>query len=199
MSVSAPGRDAGPASAADRLRSHTRGKHRALDDRVRVHERVASRAGYADLLAFFAAGVGPVERWLLDHPLIAGVPGWPDRAGSPLLHADLRTLGRESPVEAGHFPPPDETEAGLLGVVYVLEGSALGGLLIAKLARRSLGVTAGTGASYFGRDADDPTGPWERFKSHLNARVRDDAARRRAAAAADRVFDHFLARADTLR
>ena len=82
--------------------------------------------------------------------------------------------------------------------MYVVEGSALGGLMIAKLARRSLGVTAADGAAFFTRNADDPAGPWERFKSHLNARVREDAARRRAADAAAAVFDRFLERADLL-
>jgi len=48
------------------------------------------------------------------------------------LNADLAALGRESMEIAEHFPEP-QSIGGLIGVLYAIEGSTQGGLMIARL------------------------------------------------------------------
>ncbi|QDT16705.1 biliverdin-producing heme oxygenase [Alienimonas californiensis] len=175
------------------LRAATDERHRAVEARLDLGELLRSRAGYAALLGYFAASLAPVEAWIDAHPHAAALPDG-RRRGLPLLREDLRALGVAAepagPVAAFNLAGP--SEAHLLGVLYVVEGSALGGLTIAKQARRALGVTAETGASFFLRNAGDPLGPWTRFKQRLDARVRSSEQRAAAVDAARAAFDQFL-------
>jgi heme oxygenase len=41
-----------------------------------------------------------------------------------------------------------------MGALYVIEGSALGGAVLARVAKRALGLTSLTGAGFFAADAD---------------------------------------------
>ncbi|MFH5803064.1 biliverdin-producing heme oxygenase [Alienimonas sp. DA493] len=183
-----------PEGAAALLREATRERHAAVEARLDLAELLASPAGYAALLGYFAASLAPVEAWVAAHPRADALPAGLFRPGTPLLRDDLRALGADAAAPAADplFLLDGPTEAHLLGVLYVLEGSALGGLTIAKQARRALGTTATTGASFFLRNAADPLGPWNAFKQRLNARVRTAADRDAAVAAARAAFDQFL-------
>ncbi|NNJ24298.1 biliverdin-producing heme oxygenase [Alienimonas chondri] len=181
-------------TAAAHLRSVTAERHRLVEEKLDVPALLKTRRGYTSLLAYFAACVGPVERWVDAHPQSETLPARPRSLGFALLQADLRTVGAEANLapSGSTWVFDGESVEHLLGALYVVEGSALGGMAIAKMARRSLGVTASTGASFFLRNAADPLGPWNAFKQILNARTRTESQRAGAAAAATAAFEHFL-------
>lgn len=120
-----------------------------------------------DALADLAGAVtGLAERWVPGAPDEAGLLhrlGWPRRRRRlELLDADRRTLGPEtSKPPAGRLPG---NTAGLVGALYVLEGSTLGGVLIDRELRRQAWYRASPLPSLTGYGAD--TGRlWRSFRA----------------------------------
>jgi heme oxygenase len=104
---------------------------------------------------------------------------WADRRRSDMLAADLSALGLTSPplLAVADFHSEDE----LWGAVYVLEGSKLGGAMLAKQVPKSLPSTY---LSHHG-----PKGAMKAFMERLDgAHIIDED---RAIAAARSIFDHF--------
>src|SRR5689334_20031028 len=108
------------------------------------------------------------------------VPDWQQRRRAHLARTDLATLGapeRAFPQSSGHLPPVTSCEH-VLGLVYVLEGSTLGGAwLLRQLA--PLGITAAHGGSYLASYGSDRGKMWQRFlftleEAHLRG-VRADS------------------------
>jgi heme oxygenase len=78
--------------------------------------------------------------------------------------------------------------AAAFGALYVVEGSTLGGTIIARQVERSLGFTAGAGCSYF-RSYGAALGPmWKAFGRRL-LDLSDPAFDDRAVASANRTFE----------
>lgn len=101
-------------------------------------------AHYAGFLSSMAAGLLPLERALEGAGIRATVPDWPERRRASLLIDDLHALGAAPLRELD--PPAVGGEARQLGIVYVLEGSRLGGKLLLKraLAHADARVSAAT-------------------------------------------------------
>jgi len=163
------------------LRERTRAQHDRIEAALRWKTRASDRGRYGEWLArlhsFYA-------RW---EPAIAASLCAPDfvdpRRKLPLLEQDLTALGVAPLPPAGAPPYPFVTPAEALGALYVLEGSTLGGLLIAAHVRRSLGHAPAFHGGY-GRST---AAMWRRFQAELDARV-DSAMLDDSVAAADRTF-----------
>ncbi|GAA4003793.1 biliverdin-producing heme oxygenase [Hymenobacter fastidiosus] len=94
-------------------------------------------------------------------------PAWEldQRYRAPLILADLAQLGSPAGPPLCPALPPLGTRPQLLGAMYVLEGSSLGGQVIA----RQLAQAGIAGRSYFGGRAER-TGPlWKAFCQQLEA------------------------------
>ena len=74
-----------------------------------------------------------------------------------LLHFDLGTSIISS-------RPVLDDLAAVLGSLYVIEGSALGGRVIAPQLKRTLGLTQGAGASYFHGFGGETAAMWSNFR-----------------------------------
>lgn len=80
--------------------------------------------------------------------------------------ADLQTLGQPAPSGApATWTPSDQAEA--VGCAYVMEGSALGGVVIARIVERELGLGAAT--SYLRGHGARTRELWRSFLSELDA------------------------------
>lgn len=141
----------------ERLKIETRPAHDRIETAVNLGRLTASPAAYRSLLIRF---YGFHRAWEEKAAALA-----PDRAvfqsrlKTPLLTRDLRALGLTDE-EIIHLPrcralmPLPGPEA-VLGGMYVIEGSTLGGAIIAREVERKLRMTAETGCAYFrsyGRD-----------------------------------------------
>lgn len=122
-------------------------------------------------------------------------PGWMqtlmgERQRRGLLEEDLRVLGSELP--EGGLPrlPEFRGDAEFLGAMYVMEGSRLGGLVIAKHVEDVLGLEAGRGDSYFRGGGGQTAAMWREVLEVLRTRVPDDQADC-VIAAARRMFQSF--------
>jgi heme oxygenase len=127
-------------SLLSQLRAGTRAAHAAVDATTDLDRRLATRAGYADLVGDLYALHAGFEAALAASPGLQGaLPGIDLQAGrSPLIERDLHALGRRSPVPVATGMTIDEP-ATALGCLYVIEGSARGGAVIAARAAATLG------------------------------------------------------------
>jgi len=120
-----------------------------------------------------------------------GLFDYRSRLKVPALDADLAALGRQPMGRAMHFPMP-QSVAALIGVLYVMEGSAQGGLMIARLLQ-TLPI-APLPTAYFRVYGDTSAQKWRdflQFANRLNTREEMDSAAATAISAFDAIYCHM--------
>ena len=173
-----------------RLKTETALAHGRIEQALDLKARTNSRSAYRDLLArlygFHAAWEPRADAALAD-------PGFfRKRRKVALLIADLHALGMaDSDVRQLALCVPTvamRTPADAFGSMYVVEGSTLGGTLIARYVERRLGLGSNNGCSYF-RSYGEQVGPmWKAFGSTLLARC-SPQDERAVVTAAHRTFE----------
>ena len=174
------------------LRASTGVSHESVEESLDLlaADLGAERLGavLACLLGFHAAAEASLERWAARHAVAAEVDrlDWPARRKAHLLTADLVALGR-SGAEVDRLPrmttlAPIGTAAGAYGRLYVVEGSTLGGQVIARRLRALDGLFGALPSfTPYGR----ATGPrWHAFRCGLRSWVGGDRGRADAVVAA---------------
>ena len=142
-----------------RLRTETGALHHELD--ALVSRTVASsREVYGAFLTASLCAVSSIERGIEKH---LGAEYRAKR--EELLLADLAALRIPAPSSAFHFEPTSEASA--YGCAYVVEGSALGGIVLANRGASALGGRAPS--SYLQCGNAHPGGRWRWFLSELAA------------------------------
>lgn len=178
-----------------RLKAGTEQAHLQIEARVDMAESFASLGRYRGLVerfyGFHASWDPRMEEALADPGFTA------PRRKLPLVLRDLRALGAEASISS--LPvctdiAPMASRAAALGSMYVIEGSTLGGALLAKEAERRLELTAATGCAYF-RSYGREVGPmWKGFRAYAEAAVppRHHAVAVEAALATFTVLESWL-------
>ena len=177
------------------IRSRTRELHTRLEATVELESSLSSLSTYCALLHRYLHLYRPFEASLArqsgkSQELISTLY----RSKVPLLEADLRALHCAS--EQVLFDPPAlpcvEDNDSLLGVLYVTEGSALGGQFIYRELQRLLNLDADSGAGFFYGDGPATGARWKQFTSVLNEQVIDAERAADAACAMFQVFEAGL-------
>lgn len=165
--------------------------HRALrDGTAAAHERLdalfggfnlADAGSYRHFLLAHAEALVPLEEALDAGGADRVIADWPARRRGELLRADLAALGAAMP-PAGAIPAPAD-DAAAAGMIYVLEGSRLGGRFLARqvepgLPRRFL-------------EPPQERGAWPKLLAMLEQRLYGQAELASAIAAASAVFACF--------
>jgi len=178
-----------PAPILARLRAETRPYHDAVEQNEFNQALAAgtpSAAATARFLAKMYGFLAPYEAALLGHAAALG-PAWEiaERRRAHLILEDLRA-------EPGQLPlclalPPLATVPQLLGAMYVLEGSTLGGQVLA----RQLAKAGSDQLRYFtGYGAQ--TGPrWKAFCQQLSQAATDAATENEIVQSAIHTFQHL--------
>jgi heme oxygenase len=141
-----------------RIKIATAPAHERIEAAFDVQARARSLDSYRDLLGrlygFHAVWEPRAETAIDDAEFFRS------RRKAGLLRIDLGTLGvADSAIDGLALCEPTvtmRTPAEAWGAMYVVEGSTLGGAVIARHVERSLGLSAQTGCRYFrcyGRDA----------------------------------------------
>lgn len=181
-----------------RLKAATASAHARLERSVGVFERAATPERYVGLLARFYGIYAPLEACL------AATADWPAlgydfaaRCKTPLLERDLLAL----PGAEGRLPrlprcgalPDVSTLPRALGCLYVVEGSTLGGQVIARELLRRHGISPERGAAFFTSYAAAVGPRWRAFKGWTEtlARAMSDNEQAAMIAAATETFDRF--------
>jgi heme oxygenase len=163
----------------DRLKTETRPAHDRIEAAMDLDRHLATLAAYRSLLARLHGFHAPFEKEAgaaLDDEAFFGT-----RRKAGLLARDLASLGL-SEAEIHALPrcrslPPMRSPAEAYGAIYVVEGSTLGGAIIARQVEAALGFTSETGCAYF-RAYGSALGPrWKAFQARLlavSSPARDD-------------------------
>jgi heme oxygenase len=178
-------RDARHAGLRYRLRDATADAHARLDAQLETFD-LRQLSDYRRFLEISAAALLPLEAALVEAGVERVFPDWPSRSRTRALLADLdRTGGVARPL-----PAPDALDfAGILGTMYVLEGSRLGArLLLEDVLQSSDAVVAGATA-YLGHGAGRPL--WQSFVESLERHAASLDEDTRAIAGARRAFGLF--------
>lgn len=155
------------------LVTETRDLHETLDRGIGAFGNAAAYGAFLTGSHAFRAAI---------EPQLAQVPGWQVQTLAPLIAQDLADLGL--PVPPAPESPALPTPASRAAACYVLEGSALGGRVLARRAA-GLGYDADHGARHLAAQTASNT-RWRQFLDWLEAGAFPAAE---AAAAARAVFD----------
>lgn len=158
----------------ERLREETRDLHEGLERELDWERRMATPEGYVRLLTRWWGFHAVFEPMVEASPPFVGLDG---RGKLRLIEADLRHLGHSHSSFATLPRISDlaflNDRAAMIGAMYVLEGSTLGGQVIARHVERHLGAgVAKGGCSYFlgyGKAATMPM--WRSFQDRLTDEV----------------------------
>jgi len=154
----------------EKLRTETRSAHESIEHAIDLERLTSSLEDYGALLKRFygfhvmwEAVAGPT----LDEPEF-----FEPRRKTGLLVKDLLALGlQESDIAALPLCQPTVPMANrwdVLGAMYVIEGSTLGGTLIARRTHERLGLMPESGSAYF-RSYGSAVGPmWREFRDKLS-------------------------------
>jgi heme oxygenase len=164
------------------IRVATAADHQRLDGLFEGFDLGDARS-YGAFLVAHAAALLPIEAALDAAGADRLIPGWADRRRGGMIRADLAALDLPSP-ELALFPPLDD-DAACWGAAYVVEGSRLGGAL---LARR---IAPGLPRAYLG--TPQAKGAWRTFVDALDAALVGDDRIGRATGAARATFAFFEA------
>lgn len=179
-----------------RLRADTAELHSSVEEAVGLPDAIRSRADYAALLDRLLGFHLGVEAALADERWASSWPGIGIRIGeherSALLVSDLDALGADRPKDA---PAPIALGSfgEALGLLYVVEGSSLGGRFLAPAIRRTVGDVP---VRFYAGEGRGHPRPWRAVQSALRTfdAGHGDAARVLAGAtAAFQAFELQLA------
>lgn len=174
----------------ERLRTATAAAHARLDLRLGALD-LTALPDYRRFLEVSAAGVLPLETKLEQSGVAEIIPDWPQRSRRGALLDDLANIAGRVPAPPASITPESDVldRGGMLGTLYVLEGSRLGAQVLLRRIKRSPDpLVAGTTA-YLRHGSDRRLWPsfLEMLKAHGDA-LDDDSS---AIAAARRAFATF--------
>lgn len=166
------------------LRTATRPDHDAVDAAFSRYD-LSTLAGYRQFLTAQARVFGAVEASVEAGGVSLLVQDWPLRRRADRLSADLEQLGiRPGPSVS---VPPFSDPAAILGAIYVLEGSRLGGTLLSRA------LPTGAPARFLSSEDNGPR--WRNLVEFIDRRLTSAPELETAVAAARSVFQAFLAAA----
>jgi heme oxygenase (biliverdin-IX-beta and delta-forming) len=155
----------------EQLRRETLPDHNAVEQSVPLMNEELDVGTYVSYLLKLHGMIAAWEEWAARNAPVWIQPLLAARQRGQLLMLDLTWFGAASCGEARPTLPAMTDAAGLLGAMYVMEGSTLGGQLIARHVERVLGLTAGQGNAYF-RGHNERTGQlWKELCDALRTKV----------------------------
>ncbi|MEM1095886.1 MAG: biliverdin-producing heme oxygenase [Bacteroidota bacterium] len=153
-----------------RLKTETRAAHEAAEFAFNLEAVLQRPAAYARILQRFHALHSQVEPLLSVWDWASLGLDFDARRKLPALNADLAFLGVAPLTDRQPAAPfALATHAEAVGALYVIEGSTLGGRIIAKQVRKALGFTQTQGARYFSGYGAETGAYWKRFSHAVNA------------------------------
>lgn len=198
----------GPVTCMQQLHSQTQDLHQRAHALPFFQELLQGRLSlisYVAQLRALAVIHGVLERQMLtcDHPAVQAVlPGYMPKL--PLLQRDLAQFSHLDfkdilPAVTAALSSANwillcrETDpVSLLGYLYVLEGSTLGGKVLQPHVSRTLNLASLPGTEFLNSYGSAVGANWEQFTLRMNAAVPDAAIQERLVQAARQAFEHLI-------
>lgn len=181
----------------DALRARTRAAHERIERGVAL---ARGEGDASDLRRFLERLHGlhlPLEERLAPLPWAQVGLDFAERRKAALLARDLEALGHDVDSLAAlprceRLPTIEDLHQGL-GYLYVVEGSMLGGRVLATTLRKRLGPGVRGALSFFEAYGERLESLWARLARALDGAARDPAARAAILDAAEDAFDRVEA------
>ena len=172
------------------LRESTRADHLRLEGVLNLLDPELTRERYGRVLVGFHAFYAPLEAQLQRHHRTAPLALdfiLPRRAS--LLVADLEVLGLSPAARDVALMPEIRTHSEFAGRLYVVEGAALGGLVLARHLADKWALDRESGTAFFSGSGPIETGRrWAQILTWLERVTRSAAESRDMVAAASATF-----------
>lgn len=156
---------------SEALKEATQSVHTELERKlIAVIRKVSSPQEYIRLLELMYGFYFPVQEKLLLYPKVQKFSSHDRGRKAENLLADIHYF---QPGTANELPlcnelPEINSYASAIGVLYVLEGSTLGGRIIAGMLSKQLGISVEQGFSFFNAYGDETKMMWDHFKLLLD-------------------------------
>ncbi|MBS1602123.1 MAG: biliverdin-producing heme oxygenase [Bacteroidetes bacterium] len=169
----------------DELKEYTEDVHHASEKKMIVALRqISTYEDYIRMLSWLYGFYAPVEKLIRQHLTEDNFPDINRRSRAEYILWDIRESGLPAPaLEACEQLPVIDSFHSALGAMYVLEGSTLGGRIIAGMIARSLESTHCL--SFFNGYGAETGNMWSTFKAYLNQPFSSHERREVIAAAED--------------
>jgi heme oxygenase len=156
-------------SLLSELRHGTRAQHAALDSSLNLQPSTITRARYATLLHCMFSVVAPLEAALAAPQWERVLPNAAARRKAHLLIDDLHVLGVHASMTsaAPAALPSIQSLAHAFGCAYVLEGSTLGGAVLARTLGPALGLSHASGLRFWTAYGAELAVRWSEFVAML--------------------------------
>ena len=159
-------------SFLENLRTATAKSHTALEElpiSKSIMNPEVSNSEYALYLSLMQDVVKDAEENIFPS-LKDSITDIDERKKNHLINKDLSVLGynKTETIKPLSNSLSNSSIGFALGVLYVIEGSSLGGRVILKNITNALGYTAENGASYFGGYGEKTGSQWKSFLGHAN-------------------------------
>jgi len=173
------------------LRQQTSVVHQRLENRLQLFSNVSSMAGYGEHLQklheCFRQAEAKVSVFASDLPL-----NWSERKKLPWLEQDLAALKLIPIAQENEKCPPCASVAEAMGMLYVMEGSSLGGRVISAHYGALLGLNPQTGLRFFTGHGESTGILWKEFLRALESLIAADPERAgEVNRSAQRTFEFF--------
>ncbi|MFJ5298574.1 biliverdin-producing heme oxygenase [Pseudomonas sp. NPDC088368] len=191
-----------PASVLQQLRAATAVQHKTLEARLPLTSPDLDRSTYARIIKAYYGFHVPLQ-----HSIERFLDAAPDPARHkiPALIKDLHALGLTREQVDG-LPlctelPVIDSEARLLGVMYVMEGATLGGQVLRRIIADRLGIDADTGGEFLDVYGRETGRLWKAFLARLAEFDDPEQTPRLVDAACETFtrFEHWLDHAGVLK
>jgi heme oxygenase len=182
------------ASLLTQLREATRTEHAQLDHSLDFRPERLTKQRYLTFLGASLRVLAPLEDALEQVAAYGAlVQDLDQRRRQGLLREDLKALGVSGDAKPCLDVPHVDNVSQAFGVGYVLEGSTLGGVQLARLVRPALSLDADLGLRYVTAHGPATGGMWKRYTSVLDAfgETQDQAQRESTLQAARSAFAAF--------
>ncbi|MGB8191476.1 MAG: biliverdin-producing heme oxygenase [Chitinophagaceae bacterium] len=177
---------------SESLKQATRIPHAELEklmiERIR---RTSTTTAYLDLLRLFYGYYKPVEEQIdrfIDRNHLAD---YSSRRKSAAIVSDMQQLNSDHYNKLCRDLPSINNSSQSFGALYVLEGSTLGGRIIAQMLEKNMGSAAPASFSFFNGYGESAGTMWSVFKDKLNGYTSDTGEQDEIVAAATDTFVKF--------
>ncbi len=162
----------------DHLKTHTKVEHVALEKHfIQMIRDISNEADYANFLSLLYSYYSSVEYRIAPYLMESEIGDYAERRKSAAILDDLADMN----MAARELESPDELPSvfcyySALGVLYVFEGSTLGGQVIARMINERVGANAPM--KFFRSYGENTYEMWGRFKEYLDRPYTDEQKER---------------------
>ena len=177
----------------DDLKEATLSNHQQTEKQLILRiKAMRAKEDYVALLQMFYSYFGGLEQQINAFVDEHNLPDYNQRRKTGAIVADIKALAGSVPALANDNELPQiDSLPKAFGALYVIEGSTLGGKIIAGMMRQHFTFNGNEGLSFFSGYGDSTDDRWASFKTELNVVASTSENQQEITDAANQTFEKF--------